>query len=260
MTPTLRYALAGVAAIAMLVACSPKQPERHEVTITLDWNTDGIAIADGRGTFKTDLGYVVEADQLEITAYSFELVPCDPLPPMPPMPQKQSAFSLIGTAWAGHRIGHPPTLTGQSRVERPLRATTLTLDRIKVPDVAYCQGHYLIARMPDPPSDPADTASVGISLRVHGRYRKADSAAWSDFAIQTTVAHGVVVDFKPESRKGLRIENGDTVVVTHRLDGLFNGLDFAAMKDQEQARQILRQVVAGTGLIHEHAEAAGAAG
>jgi hypothetical protein len=253
----LRWTTTGVAAIAMLVACSPKPPEMHAVAIKLDWNTDGVTIADGHGTFKTDLGYVIEADQFEVTAYSFELVPCDPLPPTAPMPQKQSSFSLIGTAWAGHRIGHPPTLTGQSRVEIPLRTAGLTLDRIKVPDVAYCQGHYLIARMPDPPSDPADAASVGISLRVHGRYRKADGDAWSDFSIETPVAHGVVVDFKPEGKKGLRIKDGDTVVVTHRLDGVFNGLDFTAMKYAERARQILRQIVAGTSLTHEHTGAAG---
>src|SRR5262249_53117424 len=186
---------------------------------------NGVPITDGHAAFTTDLGYVVEADRFEVTAYSVELVPCDPLPAQPPMPQKQS-FSFIGTAWAGHRIGHPPTLTSRSLVERPLQPAALTLDQIKVPDVAYCSGHYLIARMPDPPSDPADAPNVDISLRIHGRYHKGDEP-WSEITVQTPVSHGVVADFVAEGKKGIRVKNGDVIVVRHRLEGAFNGVDFA---------------------------------
>lgn len=255
----LRNLGASIAAIAMLAACGPKQAEPRNLAVKLGWNTAGVSIADGHGTFTTDLGYVVEADQFEVAAYSFELIPCEQPPPRPPgaNPQRQSSLSLIGTAWAGHRVDHPPTLTNISHLERPLRYPARDLEQLRISDVAYCAGHYLIGRLPETAadSDAADAAGVGISLRVHGRYHKADSTAWTEFAVETPVSHGILIDLKPEgSAKGIRIRDGDAIVLVRWLGGVFNGVEFADMPPPEVARQILRQIVAGSTLVHEAAQ------
>lgn len=251
----LRKCIATAAVLAAVAACGPGQPPNVQVVLT--WDVQGVAVADGHGTLTTDLGYTVEVDRFEVTAYSFEVIPCDPPPPQPPGMggQKQGSLSFIGTAWAGHRVGHPPTLTRMPRVESPLRAQTLAFDTLTIPDDAYCSGHYLIGRLPEAGIDPADVGNVDYSLRVHGRYRKGDGGDWKDFTIETPVSHGILVDLRKEGwRKGVRFNNGDAVVVQRKLDGSFNGVDFATMNEAAMARQILRQIVAGTTLTHRTAK------
>jgi hypothetical protein len=257
MNPTalFRRAVATAAVLAAVAACGPSPPRNVQVELT--WDIQGVAVADGHGTLTSDLGYTVDLDRFEVTAYSFEVIPCDPPPPQPPGMggQKQSSLSFIGTAWAGHRIGHPPTLTRMPRVESPLRTQTLAFDTLTIPDDAYCSGHYLIGRLPETGIDPADVGNVDFSLRVHGRYRKGDNGAWTAFTIETPVSHGILVDLKKEGwRKGVRFNNGDTVVVQRRLGGSFNGVDFAAMNEAAMARQILRRIVASTTLAHRTAK------
>jgi len=231
-------ALAGL--IALAAACDQAPPRPVNVQFDLAWDTAGAKVEDGHALIATDTGYEVELDRLTLTTYSVELMPCQPLPP-----PKKAAISFIGTAWAGHQAGHPVTRTNKSGFEAPLTADTLTMDKIPVPDVAYCGAHYLIGRLLDPPPgmDPANT--VGFSLRAHGRYHKAGADTWTELTLDTPVAHGILLDF-PDTTKGTRFKDGDVLVVTRKLGPMFNGVDFQTMDEAAVVRQILRQVVSGT--------------
>lgn len=228
------------ALLALAAACGQKPRAPVNVQFDLAWDTAGAKVDGGHALMTTDTGYEVELDRLALTTYSVELMPCQPLPP-----PKKAAISFIGTAWAGHEAGHPATRTNKAGFEAPLTAAARTMDRIPVPDVAYCGAHYLIGRLLDPPPgmDPADT--VGFSLRAHGRYRKAGEDVWTELTLDSPVAHGILVNF-PDGAKGTRFKDGDVVVMTRKLGPMFNGVDFAAMDEAAVVRQILRQLVSGT--------------
>lgn len=237
----MRRRLLTIAGLMILAAaCDRSPPPPVNVRFDLAWDPAGAKVADGHAVFATDTGYEVDLDSLALTTYSVELMPCQPLPP-----PKKAALSLIGTAWAGHEAGHPVTRTNTAGFEAPLSKGLLTMDKIPVPDVAYCGAHYLIGRLLDAPPgmDPADT--VGFSLRAHGRYHKAGEGAWTELTLDTPVAHGILVNF-PDSAKGARFKDGDVLVMTRKLGPMFNGVDFQAMDQQAVVRQILRQVVSGT--------------
>lgn len=238
----MKRAWAIVGALLLAAACDSGPPKPVDVRFDLAWYTQGVALGDGRATFTSDTGYVIELDRLEVTTYSVELMPCEPLP------RKQSGLSLIGTAWAGHQSGHPPTRTNAAGFEAPLKTTVITMDKIAVPDVAYCAAHYLIGRLLDPPpgADPAAaSATTGFSLRLHGRYRKTDGEAWTDLDLDSPVAHGILVNFT-DPKNGARLKSGDAVRVTRKLAPIFDGVDFGAMDPAAQVRQILRQIVSST--------------
>lgn len=225
--------------VVLAAACDPGPPRAVNVQVDLAWDTQGAVLSSGRATVTTDTGYVVELDRLTVTTYSVELMPCEPLPP------PRAAFNFIGTAWAGHQAGHPLTRTNAAGIEAPLKSATMTMDKIAPPDVAYCAAHYLIGRLldPAPGADPAET--TGFSLRAHGRYRKADQDSWTPLALDSAVAHGILINLDAP-KTGVRFKDGDTVVMTRRLAGMFNGVDFAAMDEAAVVRQVLRQLVSGT--------------
>lgn len=235
----MKRAAATLGMLVLAAACDPGPPRPVNVRFDLAWDTAGVEINDGKATFTSDTGYVIELDRLAVTTYSVELMPCQPLP------QKRAGLSLVGTAWAGHQAGHPPTRTNAAGFEAPLKAATLTMDKVPVPDVAYCGAHYLIGRLLDPPpgADPATT--TGFSLRMHGRYRKAGGDVWADLDLDSPVAHGILVDFAG-AKNGTRFKDGDVVQMTRKLAPLFNGVDFGGMDQAAQVRQILRQIVSGT--------------
>lgn len=228
-----------IVGLLLLAACDPGPPPPVNVQFDLAWDAGGVVLDDRRAAFATDTGYEVELDHLTVTTYSVELMPCEPLPP-----PKRAALAFIGTAWAGHEAGHPPTRTNRAAFEAPLSAPAITMDRIATPDVAYCGAHYLIGRLLDPPPGMSAADTVGFSLRAHGRYRKAGTESWSELALDSPVAHGILMNF-PDAAKGARFKDGTVVRVTRKLAPMFDGVDFAAMDQAAQVRQILRQIVSG---------------
>lgn len=235
----MKRAGAIIGLLLLAAACDPGPPRPVNVRFDLAWDTAGAMLSDGRAVITTDTGYEVELDRLTVITYSVELMPCAPLP------AKRASLGIIAAAWAGHEAGHPPTRTNQAAFETPLTAGTIAMDRIPVPDVAYCGAHYLIGRLLDPPpgASPADT--VGFSLRMHGRTRKAGEGAWNELTLDSPVAHGILVNF-PDAKGGTRFKDGDVVVMTRKLAPMFDGVDFQAMDQAAVVRQILRQIVSNT--------------
>ena len=258
MTATFRRLSAGIAVLAMLAACGPGDPTPRNIAIETAWNTDGVKIADSRGILTNNLGYEIELDTFEMTTFTFELVPCEPPKAehrVPNVPARTS-WSLIGAAWAGHVSEHPPTRTNVPRVEAPLRTQAAPFDHIAPPDVPYCSLHFLIARLPDYGIDEKDKNNIGVALRIHGRYRKDADRPWADLAIESSVAHGVLIDFHPgEPTKGIRLKEGDTFTVTRSLGTAFTDVDFATMEEPEMARQVLRELVASAKIAQHPAKA-----
>ena len=232
-----RVALIGLALLT--AACDPGPPAPVKLQVALAWDTQNAVLSSDLTTITTDTGYVVELDRLTVTTYSIELMSCEPLPP------PRAAFNLIGTARAGHQVGHPPTRTTAAGIENPLKSSTMVMDRIAPPDVAYCGAHYLIGRLLDAPPGADAAETTGFSLRAHGRYRKADQDTWTPLALDSAVAHGILINFDAP-KTGVRFKDGDTVVVTRRLSSMFNGIDFAAMDESAVVRQTLRHLVATT--------------
>ncbi len=238
-----------LALLALLLGCSEEGPQKP-VNILLAWDRAGVEIADGEATITTNTGYIVVIDRLEITTYSFELVPCDDelFRQLQTPARKQARLSFIGTAWAGHAQAARPTRTFEARVESPLRDTKpVLLDHLLPPDYAYCRGHYLVARAPET-ADAA--ANAGASVRLHGRYRHDATSPWAPLEISTGMAHGTLIDIADaQTPKGISVADGPAIIVTRRLATMFDDIDLASAPEREISRQMLRQLMAGASVV-----------
>jgi hypothetical protein len=238
--------LIGALAISFAtLACSDNTPSAVEVDILLAWDRTGVAAGE---RFTNDLGYDIAVDFFELTTYSIELIPCDQelFRRLQNGENKtQARLSFIGPAWAGHGSAPRPTRTNHVRIESPLSASApLLAERLTVPKTRYCQAHVAIAREPQSPAQVAGNAPAkGMSLRLQARYRRGTDL-WTPVALETPVAHGVLLDLASAApNDGVDLASGDAVVITRRLATVFDGADFAAMPNGEIARQMMRQIV-----------------
>jgi len=65
------------------------------------------------------------------------------------------------------------------------------------------------------------------------------------FSIETSAAHGVLTAFDGDG-EGVSLTAGDTVLVQRRFQNILDSVEFAKSTEQQQARQVLRNLVGGT--------------
>ena len=195
-----------------------------QISYILDWNTSGMAVSADRSewTATTPLGYTVHLKEGSLTSATIQLIDCVEL---------ESAFSLVGTAFAGHGDELDPTLITGPFIESLTNPQILEAGTITDLGASYCQGHYVIS---------GQSSSDLPSLTLNGEWHHAATGESGSFDVSTTVAWGDIhaLDETINFADGQAV----TVTITRELGQLFNSADFATMSDSELSRSILRQL------------------
>ncbi len=201
-----------------------------------DW---GRAVPDEHGfRVVSDRGITVHVERGYVTAHGLALVPCR-------MPRAALGLSLaVPMAHAGHD-GVRDASAAPPRVES-LAAPATTDEVIALPSTRYCQLHYLVARADrHTRALPGDVPMDRVSVHLEGTYQLPGARDARPFSIHSAMAHGVLLELDPRapSRTGAL-----EVVLTRRLDTLFDGLEFESASDVQRASAILTNLMAGARL------------
>lgn len=181
-----------------------------------------------------NLGYTIELDQLELVNASLELIHCpgaeDHLTPTP------AAQSWLAPAVA--YAGHTPGEADLSRWFGPLveswpALTPSTILSITLDHWDYCELHYLVA--PD---------ETGRTLTISGRFTSPNTPQATPFEITTDLAWGAFFDV-PTTPAGSQM----TLTIQRDLPHLFDNIDFEQMTAEDQARTILRTLMAHSSVV-----------
>ena len=244
---------------ALLSACdsgeSGSGPTAGVISVQLGWSLPSGFDATSGITFTNGAGYSIHLSSVMINTYSVELIPCDEelfrKLQEPRQRPKLSQGILINKAWAGHGDPTRPTRTGVVRPEWPMsQANPVFMDTLDPPDYDYCRVHYLVGRVPDTPMTQSSHADlIGLSMSIDGTYQAPGTPTAQPFQVRTSAAHGTLSDLAANGQgTGLRLREGDRLIVQRNFESLFNGVVFDAMADKEIARHILRNIVNGVSL------------
>lgn len=212
----------------------------HTLNYYLNW-TWGAAQRDADGSgwqVVTDLGYQVHVESGSLVAYSTQLIECPH-----EHPTALDALDLINTAEAGHGSdGADPSALPQGMIENLAAPGLIKLGTVTLTgDLHYCQAHYLIARTDSTIEGMSQTDPLwGVSLYLTGTYQQGNSAP-VPFTLQTSLANGKIADLDHTALHSQPIAD---VIITRRLDTLFNGLDFATMESAELGKAALWNLIA----------------
>jgi hypothetical protein len=125
------------------------------------------------------------------------------------------------------------------------------MGRVTVEPQRYCQFHYLVARSErETIGLPDELDIVGMSVYMEGTHRRPGEAPVA-FSFSTTRAYGLLTDlFAPgayqDTEAAIEVDTGydhATIRVTRDLDRLFDGVEFETMSTEQQAGQVLKQLV-----------------
>ena len=224
---------------ALLVVCAdPAFDETADpglVRYTLDWDLAGATPhADGGHLFTTASQTRVWLARGWLVSYSAELVQCDVAEADAGLPSW-----LAPRALAGH--GDP--YDSEARFVTPVAEDLATPDartwgQAVVPDYAFCQAHYLIARGDETTTVPEDGPNLAqVSLTLEGQWER-DDGTWAPFALRVQHATGTLQDIGMVETGAAAID----VRITRRLAGLLDGVDFATLDPVLTARQVLRNL------------------
>ena len=223
----------------------------HTISYILDWTSEQASIETDALTLETDLGYRVVISRGYTIAYSVQLVECpNEEEPIDVPGIGRRILKLMGPrlAWAGHSEMAPnPAAIEISQAENILLQAPIDMGQVTLSSGRYCQFHYLIARgQRETLALPDDIDMVGMSVLLEGTYQLADEEPTA-FSISTTRAYGLLTDLMPaDAQDALEVDLGynDVIMrVTRNLDRLFDGVDFETMTEEQQASQVLEQIV-----------------
>lgn len=214
---------------------SPTLSPLSSATYTLAWSEpdDGVRPRpDGGWTFTTDQGFVVELEAAVLVSYATWLTPC---------PERRSGlfvpFWMGSTAMAGHSLLTNPTASRFPVVEDLTKpASETVLPTVHFDAATYCQAGTLLARG-DQHTRPADHGMDGATLRLRGRWTRADEPP-RPFDITTPIAHSGTTELTGDGagpHLHLRVER--------TLTGLFDGIDLENTVDARIARGVLANLM-----------------
>ena len=223
----------------------------HTITYILDWSSERARVESDTLTLETDLGYRVVINRGYTIAYSVQLVECpDEEEPIDVPGIGHRLLRLLGprVARAGHsELAPNPAAVETSHAENILVQAPIEMGQVTLSAGRYCQFHYLVARgQRETVALPDDIDMVGMSVLLEGTYQRSDEEPVA-FSISTTRAYGLLTDLVPaDTSEALEVDMGyhDVIMrVTRDLDRLFDGVDFETMTEEQQASQVLEQIV-----------------
>lgn len=196
---------------------------------------------DGGWVFHTDEGYTVELHAGQLVAYSVWLDPCPE--------QEVGLLDVLGglaspfgqPAWAGHSVMSNPTASRQPVVEDLVDLGSQSLPTLSFEPGRFCRTGALFARG-DNHTQPDGHAMSGTSIHLVGRWTK--DGTTTDFDMKTTISHSAGAQLQPDGG-GSHL----SVDVRRSLDGLFDGIDFAATPEPRVLRGVLSNLVDHTTFV-----------
>ncbi len=214
--------------------------------VSWEWGDAQPLSAEGGWTVTNDLGYEIRVRAGKLVTRNLELVPCHA-----PLAANPLARLFTGFGPLAAHAGHGSVLPNASRISKSFeedlsRPADREIEVRRVRDPDYCQGHFLIAR---PSGTPPSAASIEIAgIWSHG------VRGPKPFAIRGATAYGRLKDLidaagGPTERQS--IIGGVQVDVRRALDSMFDGVDFEAMSETEQAGRIARSLVDNARLLAE---------
>lgn len=246
-------AIRTTAALTLLIAIGcrsapPPAPTPHEVRYRLEWTTDGVAAGS---ELTNDLGYRIHLKRGWITSYSMELVECPKADATASERIGRSGWSWLfddGIAWAGHNAGTPnPAAIKPMQVESLTDPQGHDVGNVMLAPQPYCQLHYLVARAGhDSPGLPSELDMVDTTIHLDGTYRAPGGGAETPFTVHSASAYGQLFARVVGADRPLHVDTGREsvqIVVRRRLAKIFDGVDFATMKEKALALRILESVV-----------------
>ena len=257
MSRKFKFIMAILAIIWLILAPSiilgyfSDEPESGEVTYQLDWEWGDAMPTDEGWQVINDLGYTVNVTQGYLVSYSSTLIECE---------HSHGIFDWLfgmtapSVAYAGHGEDDiDPAMLDTPHVESLHQPQTLMTGTVIVPEPSYCQGHYLVARgSSDTVGLPEDIEMYGTSLYIAGTYQANGSDEVMNFAVETSLANGDIIDLMSETGDFIHAEISDETIeitITRQLDSLFDGIDFSTMPDDDIARSVLWALMDNTRLI-----------
>lgn len=218
-----------------------------DVAYRASWDWGGAQpLAGGGWSTTNDRGYTIRVRAGRLVTRSLELVPCHAPPAEQPL-----ARLFGGLAPPAAHAGHGSLLPNASRISRSFeedladpQEREVEARRARDPD--YCQGHLLIAR-------PTGAPPAAPSLEISGEWTRGGRGP-TPFAVRGAAAYGQLKDLLDASGAAPQrqsIVGGVRVEARRELGSMFDGVDFAAMPEAEQARRIARSIVGNARLLAE---------
>ncbi|MCB0167190.1 MAG: hypothetical protein KDI79_23375, partial [Anaerolineae bacterium] len=222
------------------------------ITYELDWDW-GDAVLTSDGWFVTnDRGFQIHVQRGYLVNRSLELIECTG--------SDATGESITGRlrqtlaaqpAYAGHGGVHDTSRITAPLVESLTKPVAQAVETILVTAPNYCQLHYLVAPGIETARYlPHDVEMMGVTLWLEGDYLAPGTSTSVPFTIQTHLAWGEAVELMTSASESLDTLQRDNVAlqITVRRDlaSLFDGVDFEAMSDIEQAKTVLRSLTQNT--------------
>jgi len=218
-------------------------PSIHEIEYEHRWDWGKATPLDGGGWSVTnDEGFFIQVLSGGITHYSVQLVPCEP----PVSAMRWKSIFGISNAWAGHsEIAPDPSLITQQNVQSLVNPVTVRTANVTVKDHTYCQVHAVLG--------PADTDANGLDMHgfmadqtlvLSGLYRAPNSNDDIPFQIESDLGIGEFFDWD-----GSQVDMNGTgvrVVLTHRLDTLFDHIRLDTQHPNEVSWFVMTNALTNT--------------
>ena len=219
-------------------------PSTGQITYYLDWDWgQATSNASGQGWAVTnDLGYDIQVTNGYLVNRTIQLVACEHNHTAS-MSSALLNVILPQTALAGHG----DTERDASQINTPFVESLATPMLLEVETVtgdepAYCKTHYLLAPGIETATNlPVNTDMVGTTLLIEGQYKASGNNSFEPFTISTNLAWGTNANLDTLHNSG-----NTNVVISRRLDTLFDNVDFDQMSTAEQAQAVLRSITNST--------------
>ncbi|MEM7119342.1 MAG: hypothetical protein AAF614_43405 [Chloroflexota bacterium] len=183
---------------------------------------------------QNDLGYEIALEEAYLLNATLELVPCSDT--------SWRSWLAPAVAYAGHGDS---TLSESRVLVSQVETIGATADSVAGQASAsyehYCQLHYLVAPAAETAVNlPTTIDFSGQTLYFSGTYLASNATEPAPFVIQSDLAWGGLIDLpQPTEPNNEPIE----IKLQRDWETLFDGVDFATMEVEEQAKAILRSLM-----------------
>jgi hypothetical protein len=238
---------------------SHQQPTKStgNIVYQYDWQWGkAVPQTDGVGWGVTnDLGYRIRIQRGYITTANTELMACAHTHASANDTSIVAALLGLRVAHAGHGGQNDPSKLTQPQVESLTSPKTNVVIAVWGDEPTYCNVHYLIGYANESANNlPNEVNLVGTSLYLEGEYTAPGSDKLIAFKLQSPLAWGEAKALADpasgiDEKSGVKTGSNLHLIISRELGSMFDSLDFVHMNEQEQAKTVLRNLIAHTQVV-----------
>lgn len=203
-------------------ACQREVPPTTQATVSMAWRKERLVDRGGGVVhFATDRGYQVDVQQGMLRTWRIGLVPC---------PADQSAWALVGSAWANHSEPPDPAALWPNLAEAFGRDGRL---QWAVKPARYCSVHWLVSA---PPPGHVAEGEPRTSIDVQAAWTKGSQQG--QVHLQTWLPAGQMRQVPALRVAGAHAE----LAVVRDLAAAFDGVELAEAATQALAWTVLKRL------------------